>query len=108
MIGQGRGNRITTKDMDKYIEVNNRTDGTLDRYHIKGVDVDEFIDVFLVPVRDNNHTVIDITKEEFESHKNRKHSILFNVEDRWTARHYKFNHTSKYWERKWNRAISKD
>jgi hypothetical protein len=91
--------------MEKYIETINEH-GCVDRYHIQGATVDDFIEVFLVALRDGKLKVRDITESEFEGHKNRKHSLIFNVENRWTARHYKPKHSSKYWERKWNRVIA--
>lgn len=92
--------------MEKYIEVYNKTDGHTDRYHIIGATVDDFIEVFLYAVRDKKISVRDITKDEFDNHKNRRHSILFNIENRWEARHYTSDHTSKELEIEWNKAIA--
>lgn len=89
--------------MEKYIEI--KIGKQVDRYHLINVSVDEFIDTMLTPQGKNVKQVIDITKEDFETHVNSKWHIDFNVEDKFEVRHYVKEHINKRLEREWNKLV---
>jgi len=92
--------------MEKYIEIHQLDGKHKDRYHIEGITVDEFIDTMVKSKDGGINQLFDITKEEFESHINRKYSIELNVENRFSVTHYVSEHVNKRSERKWLQVVN--
>lgn len=74
--------------MQKFIQIT--VGDTIDRYHLKDISINDFIDCFLqVKVE----KVEDITPEEYFKH--RRFPLEFNVDDKFESEHYVFKHPSE-------------
>ncbi len=85
--------------MTKFIEVN--LGKQIDRYKLINIDVDSFIDIFLV--KDGHKRVRDISEEEYE--KDKKFVLEFNVEDSFEVEHYTYQHETRELRNEWNRLV---
>lgn len=90
--------------MDKYIEI--KRGKQVDRYHLNGISVNEFIDAIIIPQGKNAKQIIDISKDDFETHHNSKWYIDFNVEDKFEVRHYVKEHKNEKSETAWKNFLS--
>lgn len=85
--------------MIKFIEVH--LGKQIDRYKLINIDVDSFIDVFLV--QDGHKRIKDISKEEYD--KDRRFQLEFNVEDKFEVEHYTYKHESRELRNEWNKMV---
>ena len=81
--------------MEKYIEIN--LGNQIDRYHLDGISVDDFID----NVIKSKGKVTDITKEEYESKKAYEIEMDVEGERLFTLKHYVLKHESEEARKDW-------
>lgn len=92
--------------INKYIEV--YCNDEISRYKIIGMDVDSFIDILCIQLK-NKITFNDITEAEYN--KDKSYEIDLDVEGLYQIQHYILKHESKDSERDWKdliRTIRKD
>lgn len=82
--------------IDKCVEVS--FDDQIDRYRLIGIPVDNFIDTFLVELKDRI-TFKDISEQEYESEK--FYELELDVEGQFKVTHYVKKHPNKECEREW-------
>lgn len=89
--------------MEKWIEL--ELEKQVDRYHITGITVDEFIDILVKDQKGGIRKLRDITKSQFDSHPNKEYLLELDVEGKFQVEHYISKHESEESERLWNEFI---
>jgi hypothetical protein len=93
--------KLTTNMLDKYIEAH--VGKQIDRYHLIGISIDDFLDFTVKTFQEKNIPFRDISKEDFELHK--RYSLEMSVEGRFSFEHYVHQHESLELEQKWKELV---
>jgi hypothetical protein len=87
--------------MEHFLEV--KLEQQVDRYHFEEVGTDALIDNYISKM--GGKSIVGITKQEYESHPNRKHCLNFEVEGIGNVTHYIKQHETELDEQQWNEFI---